>query len=208
MRLFRCAAIFILCCWGQGVVASSFKVETLKEGLGVPWGLDFVSPTILIFTEREGKMSLLDLDNFRLTPLEGVPEVYHRGQGGLLDVMVHDKKIYFSWSKKVARFRYTTVLSRAEIRKNKLHNVREIFVANAYSSGKRHFGSRILYFGGHLYLTVGDRGERDKSQDLSVHNGKVLRIRMDGSIPSDNPFKKSAVWSYGHRNPPGDGIES
>ena len=204
MRLIRWVVAFSLFVWGvEGRTTEVFNVEVLHKGLGVPWGLDFISPTTLIFTEREGKISLLDIETGRLSPLTGVPSVYHRGQGGLLDVMVHDKNIYFTWSKKVARFRYTTVLSRAQIHKNKLHNVREIFVANAFSSSKKHFGSRILHFQGHLYLTVGDRGERDKAQDLSVHHGKILRIRLDGSVPSDNPFKNSAVWSYGHRNPQG-----
>ena len=203
MNPLRWAATLAICCWGMGSMAAPFKVEVLKEGLGVPWGLDFVSPATLILTEREGRMSLLNVKSGRLNPLENVPRVYHRGQGGLLDVLWHDKKVYFTWSKKVARFRYTTVLSRAEIRKGGLHNVREIFVANAFSSSKKHFGSRILHFRGHLYFTVGDRGERERAQDLGVHHGKVLRVGMDGSIPPDNPFKNSAVWSYGHRNPQG-----
>ena len=203
LRPFLCVALLFLCGQGMEAMGASFKVDVVKDGLGVPWGMDFFSSDTLIVTEREGKMSLLDVRTGQLTVLEGVPVVYHRGQGGLLDVMVHQGKVYFTWSKKVGRFRYTTVLSRAEIHKNKLHNMREIFVTNAFGSGKRHFGSRILYFQGHLYLTVGDRGEREKAQDLSVHNGKVLRIEMDGSIPSDNPFEKSAVWSYGHRNPQG-----
>ena len=189
----------------MGVVEGrvSPEVEVLQKGLGIPWGMDFLSPGTLIFTEREGKMSLLDIATGRLTQLKNVPEVYHRGQGGLLDVMVHRGKVYFTYSKKQKRFRYTTALSVAKVGKNKLYNVREIFVANAFSSNKRHFGSRLLHWRGHLYLTVGDRGERDKAQDLNVHNGKVLRLRMDGGIPSDNPFGKSAVWSYGHRNPQG-----
>ena len=185
---------------GQG---ASFEVEVLRKGLGIVWGIDFISPGTLIFTERAGKISLLEIATGRLTPLDNVPAVYHRGQGGLLDVMVHDNKVYFTYSKREARFRYTTALGVAEVRKNKLRNVREIFVANAFSAGKRHFGSRLLHWRGHLYWTIGDRGERDKAQDLSVHNGKILRIGMDGSIPSDNPFKKSAIWSYGHRNPQG-----
>ena len=186
-----------------GESSSRFQVEVLREGLGIPWGLDFVSPGILVITERKGTMTLLDISTGRLTSLKNVPSVYHRGQGGLLDVMVYGDKVYFAYAKREARFRYTTALGVAQIRKNGLHDVREIFVANAFGAGKRHFGSRILHWRGHLYWTIGDRGERDKAQDLSVHNGKILRIGMDGSIPSDNPFKKSAVWSYGHRNPQG-----
>ena len=186
--------------------ATSFTIEVVAEGLGIPWGIDFLEPNTLVFSERKGTLSLLDISTGRVVPLKNIPSVHHRGQGGMLDVMVHKQKIYFTWSKKEARFRYTTALSRGEVHKNALVNVRHLFVANAFHSSSRHYGSRVVHHKGHLYLTVGDRGDRDRAQDLSVHHGKLLRLRMDGSIPADNPFPKSAVWSYGHRNPQGMAI--
>ena len=83
----RWVALLALCGWGQGAMGTPFKVEVLKKGLGVPWGMDFLSPHTLIFTERKGTMSLLDVRSGHLTLLD-VPPFYHRGQGGLLDVMV------------------------------------------------------------------------------------------------------------------------
>jgi glucose/arabinose dehydrogenase len=131
----------------------------------------------------------------------------------MLDVLAHpdfgkNQTIFFSFSKKVTDG-YTTVISRAKVKGDKLSSMKEIFVARPANSKTHHFGSRlVLDKSGYLFFTVGDRGERHKAQSLKAHNGKVLRIHQDGKIPVDNPFRKTKgalgeIWSYGHRNPQG-----
>jgi glucose/arabinose dehydrogenase len=90
-----------------------------------------------------------------------------------------------------------------------LTDVKELFEMRHGTSGGRHFGSRVVHAADNtLFMTIGDRGDRPKAQDLSHHNGTVIRLNRDGSIPGDNPFTSRAdalpeIWSYGHRNPQG-----
>ena len=97
----------------------------------------------------------------------------------------------------------------AKLQNNKLINWNDLFISQAFSDTSRHFGSRITFDEeGHLYFSIGDRGVRENSQNLSNHAGSIIRLNLDGSIPSDNPFinKKDAlpeIYTYGHRNPQG-----
>jgi glucose/arabinose dehydrogenase len=135
------------------------------------------------------------------------------GQGGLLDVAVSpDYKsgdwIYFTYSKN-RKGKGATTLARARRRGKELVDWKDILITRSATDTGRHFGSRIAFDGaGHLFFTVGDRGHRPNGQDLSTHAGSVLRVRLDGSVPDNNPFLKNKkalpeIWSYGHRNPQG-----
>jgi glucose/arabinose dehydrogenase len=150
----------------------------------------------------------------------GVPAVRARGQGGLLDVVLHpdfarNRLIYLSFSKpNEDGSQGTTAVVRARFDGERLADVREIFVAEAWSRGGNHFGSRLAFDAqGYLFVTVGDRAanpdpattERHPAQDLSSHQGKVVRLHDDGRVPQDNPFVGRAgarpeIWSFGHRN--------
>ena len=196
-----------------GAKGQKFRLEVVAENLEIPWGFDFLPKQKMIFTERKGSIKILDLKTGKITSLKGVPLVAASGQGGMLDVIAHpdfskNQTIFFSFSKKVTGG-YTTVISRAKVKGNKLISMREIFVARPANNKGLHFGSRLVIDkSGYLFFTVGDRGERHKAQSLKTHNGKVLRIHQDGKIPSDNPFRKAEgalgeIWSYGHRNPQG-----
>lgn len=188
-----------------------FKYEILTNQKDVIWGFDFLDKDRLLFSERGGALRILDLKSSKVVSLEGVPQVGSSGQGGMLDVRIHPKekaKIYFAFSES-SKNGLTTVLGVATLDGNKLTKFTRLFSAEEPSKGKIHFGSRIEFDGeGHLWISVGDRNERDLAQNLMHHNGKIIRIKEDGSIPSDNPFlgnKKARpeVWSYGHRNPQG-----
>ncbi len=192
---------------------AQIQVELLKDGLGVPWGLALLSANQILFTERQGEMGILNLETGRVVNVQGVPPVMARGQGGLLDVAVSpnfatDSQVYFTYVKD-NNGQGVTTLARAKIKNNRLLHWQDIFVSQSATSSGNHFGSRIAFDGkGHLFLTVGDRGERESAQDLSRHNGSVLRLNLDGSVPKDNPFVKregalAEIWSYGHRNPQG-----
>ena len=190
-----------------------YQVETLTNKLGVPWGMVFIADDTIIFTERGGKVGTLQTGNGKITYLNGAPDVWARGQGGMLDMAlppgyVAGGWIYFTYSKPLGNTSATT-LARAKLTDNNLIEWRDLLITESASKAKRHFGSRIAFDGnGHLFFTIGDRGHRPNGQDLSSHAGSVLRLNLDGSVPADNPFIDTPgalpeIWSYGHRNPQG-----
>ncbi|HXH32628.1 MAG TPA: PQQ-dependent sugar dehydrogenase [Bacteriovoracaceae bacterium] len=190
-----------------------FKVEDLHSKDETIWGFDFLPGDRIIFSERSGKMMVLDLKTKKTTEVQNVPKVYAVGQGGLLDVRVHPEfkqngLIFFSYSETVGTLA-TTAVMRAKLTDNKLSENKKIFTGHAPNDNDIHFGSRIEFDGrGHLFISMGDRDNREKAQDLSFHQGKVLRLSEDGSVPKDNPFTsdpkaKPEIWSFGHRNAQG-----
>lgn len=193
--------------------AQSFQLEQVASGLGVPWGMAFISPNELIFTERQGQAGILNTASGKIVRLSGLPEVFAEGQGGLLDVAVaagypQPGWIYFTYSKEI-NGQGATTLARASLTGNRLHQWQDLLVTKSTTDTGQHYGSRIAFDDqGYLYFGVGDRGERPNGQNLQTHAGSILRLKVDGEIPSDNPFigNKNAlaeIWSYGHRNPQG-----
>ena len=191
----------------------SFQIEIITEGLGVPWGMVFISPDQILFTERNGKIGILDTVSGVITRISGGPEVMHSGQGGLLDVavppdFVPGDWIYYTYSKE-KNGNGVTALARAKLDGNRLVALEDLLVTRSASSTGRHFGSRIAFDGkGHLFFSVGDRGVRPNAQNLSTHAGSILRLGLNGSVPESNPFAHQEdalpeIWSYGHRNPQG-----
>lgn len=188
-------------------------VEQLAAGLGIPWGMTLLSPQQLLFSERAGRVSILDLTDLSITPLGGVPEVAAIGQGGMLDVLVgpdyaRDGWIYFTYSKRVDANAATT-LARARLRQNGFIDWQELLVSDSATDTDYHFGSRIAFDDkGHVFFGIGDRGKRGLAQDISNHIGSIIRLNLDGTTPDDNPFVGTAgaraeIWSFGHRNPQG-----
>jgi glucose/arabinose dehydrogenase len=191
----------------------SFALEQVIDGLGVPWGLAFISNTRLLITEREGRIKLLDTERKTLTPVQGAPAVWAEGQGGLLDVAVPPDFspgdwIYFTFVRDKDD-QGVTVLARAKLSGNKLAQWQDLLETRSATDTGRHFGSRIVFDEqGHVYFGVGDRGVRPNGQDLGNHAGTVMRLHRDGRVPEDNPFVQrddvlAEIWSYGHRNPQG-----
>ncbi len=145
--------------------------------------------------------------------IAGLPRIEAGGQGGLLDVVLHpdylkNAWIYFSYAEPGNKGAGTAV-SRGRLKGLQLLDVERIFSMNIKSSGGRHFGSRLLFDKkGYLYITVGERGDKERAQLLSDHAGSVIRLHDDGRIPKDNPFVKRTdaqveIYSYGHRNSQG-----
>jgi glucose/arabinose dehydrogenase len=204
------------------VVKSSvhdYRVVPVVDGFVNPWGLAFVPGGDLLVTERPGRLRLVRGGKLLPTPVSGVPAVVAAGQGGLLDVVVHpdfaqNRYVYLTYSKQV-NGGSTTALHRAKLVNDALVDGQDIFVADTRGR-PGHFGSRLAFDGkGHVFMTVGDRQAPPEgdltahpAQDLSTHQGKVLRLMEDGTVPKDNPFvgrsgAKPEIWSYGHRNPQG-----
>jgi len=197
--------------------ASSFKVETVAAGLEHPWGMAFLPDGQILVTERPGRLRIVKQGRLLPEAIKGLPAIEPIDQGGLLDVVLHPDYqkngwLYFSYAEPDEGFfttDYGTAVARARLDGNRLKNLQVIFSMNIKSGGGRHFGSRLAFDRNHyLYITVGERGERDRAQDLSDHAGSVIRLHDDGRIPKDNPFVNKAnarpeIYSYGHRNPQG-----
>jgi len=197
--------------------SADYKLQlvTVASGLLHPWGLAFLPGGKMIVTERQGAMRIVSPNGHLSPPLAGVPRVYASGQGGVLDVALDpdfsaNQTIYFSYAEAGAGGAGTAVArATLDLAGNRLKGVKVIFRQIPKSSGGRHFGSRLVFSGdGNLFITIGERGERDRAQDFSINRGQVIRIRPDGSIPADNPFVgkpgyRPEVWSYGHRNAQG-----
>jgi glucose/arabinose dehydrogenase len=193
--------------------AATFQLTTITNGLGIPWGLAFLSDTDIIITEREGNIRLVNVETGKLRTLKGAPAVLADGQGGMLDVAVPpDFKagdwIYFTFVRD-RDGEGVTVLARAKRQGDQLVDWQDLLETQSATDTTYHFGSRITFDeAGHVYFGVGDRGVRPTAQELTNHNGTVMRLTRDGKVPKDNPFITqqnvlSEIWSYGHRNPQG-----
>jgi glucose/arabinose dehydrogenase len=194
---------------------AAVTVEPVTDGLVHPWGLAFLPDGHMLVTERAGRMRIVSPEGDLSAPISGLPEIWSRGQGGLLDVVLgpdysETGRIYFSYSEPGAGGASTAV-ARAVLDRGEpaLSELQVIFRQQPKSSGGRHFGSRLVFApDGTLFITIGDRGERQRAQNFTINRGQVIRINPDGSIPQDNPFvgvegRLPEVWSYGHRNPQG-----
>jgi glucose/arabinose dehydrogenase len=197
---------------------AGISAQKIADGFFVPWSFGFLPGGAILVTDREGALWHVAPDG-ALRQISGLPEVVAKGQGGLLDVLVprdfaQKRQLFLSYAARQGRGSGTAIV-RAELAPGaaKLQNVTQIFQMTPGSSGGRHFGGRMVEApDGTLFLTVGERGDRPSAQDLTRHNGSVLRITRDGGIPQDNPFVGQAgiapeIWSYGHRNPQGAALD-
>lgn len=197
---------------------TSVAITPVIEGLDTPWAVAVTPGGAVLVTERDG--ALLHIHEGTTTEVRGVPRVRANGQGGLLDITLardfaQTRELFLTYSKP-QRGGAGTALAVARLADDgrRLEDLRVIFEMARGSSGGRHFGSRVVEApDGTLFVTIGDRGDRPSAQDRSLHNGSVVRINRDGSVPADNPFVSEAgvlpeIWSYGHRNPQGAGFDA
>lgn len=196
-----------------------YRVVPVLKGLVRPWSLAFLPGGEMLVTEKAGFLRSVQDGELLDSPVSGLPEIVTRGQAGLMDIALHpeftsNRIVYLSYSKKLAGDKSTTAVLRGVYENGRLQQLEEVFEAK--SQGRGHYGSRLAFDNnGHLFITVGDRQARPKgrlsrhpAQDLSSHQGVVVRLTENGQVPPDNPFvdKKGAlpeIWSYGHRNPQG-----
>jgi glucose/arabinose dehydrogenase len=181
-----------------------FKVETVVEGLEIPWSIGFAPDGRIFVTERIGKLRVIGDGQLREEPMIALN--VGRVEGGLLGLALdpnfeenHHIYLYYTYSELLSTYNR---VSRFTEKDNKLTN--ETILIDKIPGAAIHDGGRIR-FGpdSKLYITTGDAANANLAQDISSLAGKILRINSDGTIPSDNPFPNSPVYSYGHRNPQG-----
>ena len=190
-----------------------FHLVKVVDGLEHPWGLAFLPDGRMLVTERPGRLRIVDDERLVADPVTGVPEVWDDRQGGLLDVALHpafaaNGLIYLSYASPDDDNDAATAVARGRLAGARLEDVEEIYVALPRDDGGRHFGSRLLFADGYLFVTAGERGEPDRAQDVGDPAGSVIRLLDDGGVPKDNSFIGQAdarpeLYSIGHRNPQG-----
>jgi aldose sugar dehydrogenase len=219
------AAVFLMCTPVQKsddtlnvFPADEVKMEVAVSGLKMPWSMTFLPNGDMLVTERTGQLRLVQNGQLHPDPIKGLPEITYKGQGGLLDVALHPNYaqndwIYFSYASPAQSGEegsgFTSAFMRAKLKNHELVEKQVIFRAKPNVNTNHHFAGRIVFDrAGYMYLTVGDRGKKEQAQLLTNHQGKVMRLNDDGSVPKDNPFVGRTdalpeIFSYGHRNPQG-----
>ncbi|VVO25528.1 PQQ-dependent sugar dehydrogenase [Pseudomonas fluorescens] len=196
----------------------TLEVTPIVEGLDHPWALAFLPDRQgMLVTERPGNLRVVSADGKLSAPLDGVPTVWAKGQGGLLDVVLspdfkQDRTVYLSYAEGGGKGdKAGTAVGRGQLSQDlrTINNFKVIFRQEPKLSVGNHFGSRLVFDrDGYLFITLGENNDRPTAQDLDKLQGKVVRIYPDGKVPDDNPFVGQAgvrpeIWSYGQRNPQG-----
>ena len=198
----------------------NWTIETVVKGLEHPWGLAFLPGGNILVTERTGQLRLIEDGKLSPTPIAGTPEVFSAGQGGLLDLALdpdfkENRYIYLTYSSGT-QSENQTMLGRGRFEAMELKDFKVLLKVEPSKPGAAHFGSRILFLPDKtMLISVGDGGNppvkiagmlaRDQAQNLDSHQGSILRLNRDGTVPADNPFVnkadvKAEIYSYGHRN--------
>jgi glucose/arabinose dehydrogenase len=202
------------------VAGGRIRVVAIATGLFHPWSLAFLPDGRLLVAERDGRLRMIRNDKLDPQPVWISPTPRGEAADSLHAVAVHprfaeNRLVYVSYPKEGDRGR-TLAIARGRLDEDRLVDVHEIFVADAWETGGNLAGRLLFGPDGTLYATVGDRDRlcctgtednslRMKAQDLGNHVGKTLRLRDDGSVPPDNPFvgrpgAKPEIFTYGHRN--------
>jgi len=186
------------------------RITKIVTGLEHPWSLAFLPDGRMLVTERPGRLRMIKDDRLVAEPVAGLPPIEAHGQGGLLDVALHpnfveNQLIYFSYAGP-GEGGISTEVARGKLVDNHLEDVQVIFRQQPKSKTGRHFGSRLVFDRErYLYITLGDRGERERAQRPDDHAGSVIRLHDDGRTPADNPFVGKEGWkpekfTLGNRN--------
>ena len=219
-RALVCLAFALAACTGtdRSLYAqhSEFAITTIGQ-FDEPWALEFLPDGRLLISEAGGALKLLGSDG-SIGEITGLPEVRHGGQGGFGDVVLHpdfneNNLVYVSYVERGDGQTSGAAVARAQLKLagdgGELTDLEVIWRQVPKVTGQGHYGHRIV-FGpdGYLWISSGERQKFDPAQDMEANLGKIVRLNVDGSIPSDNPFFESGgvtaeIWSLGHRNPLG-----
>ncbi len=188
--------------------SSDLKFEKISDDLNEPWSLSFIDNENVIITEKTGKLLILNINDKSLNEIKHNLSIISLGQGGLLDVLYENGQVYISYSENRGNWKTSTSVAKGNFNKENI-KFNNIFRAEPPIDSGYHFGSRLVIKENHLFITAGERGQGMIAQDFTKHPGSIIRIKIDGSIPKDNPkFKDNKDWlpeifQIGVRNPQG-----
>ena len=196
--------------FSNNIYAQEYKLEKIIDGLDNPWSLSFVDKENILFTEKPGKLYLLNLKNKNISEIKHDLNVLEYGQGGLLDVLFKDENVYISYTENRGNWKTSTSVAKGKFNQNNI-SFKNIFRAEPPIDSQYHFGSRLVIKDKYIFITAGERGQGMIAQDPTKHPGSIIRINLDGSIPKDNPKFKDAdkknwlpeIFQIGVRNPQG-----
>lgn len=197
----------------QRFYTHGLKIVSVAAGLDTPWAIAFLPDGRMLVTERPGRLRIVEHDGRVGAPLQGLPPVWARGEGGLMDVTLDPQfdrthRIYWTFSEPdpTGGPGASTAVARGRLEGDRLADVQVIYRQHLKTDDVRHFGSRLLFApDGRLFVGLGDRMRRDDAQALASDHGKIIRLEPDGRAPADNPFAhtpgaRPEIWSFGHRN--------
>ena len=199
--------LFCLAFFFENSYADQFSLKKISD-FDAPWGSSFINKNELIITEKKGVIKLINLKSNKISEIEHNLNLLVYGQGGLLDIIYKNNKIWVSYSENRGNWKTSTSIAKATFNKKKI-DFKNIFQAEPPIDSGYHFGSRLIINNNHLYASVGERGMGMIAQDATKHPGSIIRINLDGSIPLDNPHfedKKNwlpEIYQIGVRNPQG-----
>jgi glucose/arabinose dehydrogenase len=182
------------------------ETKTFVSGLEVPWSIVFTSPTRMLVTERPGRVRVVENGVLQPKPIATIADVEARSESGLMGMAVApdyatSRQVYLCYAYDAADGIRDRVVRYRD--GGDAFSERTV-ILEGIPAARNHAGCR-LRFGpdGKLYVTTGDATERKIAQDMKSLGGKTLRLNPDGSIPADNPFPNSPIFSLGHRNAQG-----
>ncbi|MBG9941515.1 glucose sorbosone dehydrogenase [Brevibacillus formosus] len=184
-----------------------YRMEVLADQLDVPWAMDIASDGRILFTERPGRVRVIQSGKLLPEPLISFPAPFiSEGEGGLLGLVldpdfVNNHYLYVYHTYKEGDATFNRVLRLREV--NNAAQIDKVLLDKIPGSSIHNGGRIKIGPDQRLYITTGDAHEPMHAQDRTSLAGKILRINLDGTIPADNPFSGSPVYSYGHRNPQG-----
>ena len=184
------------------------KLEEVISGMDSPWSLSFISKNKIIISEKPGNLIIVNLEDKKIKRVNHNLKILEDGQGGLLEVLYYEEKVYVSYSENRGNGNSSTSVAVANFSESNL-DFRNIFRAEPPINSGYHFGSRMVIKDNFLFITAGERGKGMIAQDPTKHPGSIIRIHLDGKIPKDNPkFKNKEDWlpeifQIGVRNPQG-----
>ncbi len=197
----------------------TYRIETLADGLEVPWSLTFLPDGRMIVTERAGRLRVIEKGKLRPELIGGLPPIIAKDEAGLMSVVAHpdfarNQWLYLSFSDPGQNDTAMTKVVRARLKDWQLTDMEPIFSIPTEQYGKGYvlFGGRLVFDGDYLFFSVGARALEEattkEAQNLALPQGKIHRVFHDGKIPPDNPFVKqgdafASIWAYGVRNPQG-----